>query len=173
MDRDRKINNRYILERFKFVVLIIVMILCNIYIVRFAVVYGESMEPTLSSKDWVLVWQLGYKPSPGDIVITDCDNEFSQNLVKRVIGIGGQKLQISGQQIFVDGVLLDEPYLIKSYDYPSMNITIPEDHSFVMGDNRDYSKDSRDFGCIPNMNVKGKVIMRFFPLKQMCLFDLI
>lgn len=141
------------------------------FVFRMAIVFGESMEPTLNANDWVLVWQLFYNPFPGDIVITDKSNEYSQNLVKRVIAVENQHLVLCDNQVFVDDVLIEEDYLLEknTCDYSTVDMVIPEGEVFVMGDNRGGSKDSRDFGCIPVEQVKGKVLIRLFPLNKICL----
>lgn len=159
----KKANN--FLKNLSMIVVVIVIILCNFYVIRVATIYGKSMEPTLHSKEWVLIWQLGYTPSQGDIIIIDKNNELSQNIVKRVIAVGGQTVRMEGTEIYVDGIILEEPYLVQVYDYPLMTVTVPENECFVMGDNRDFSTDSRNFGCIKNENVIGKVILKLFSLE--------
>lgn len=158
-------------EHHKLIVLFFSIILCNMFVFRMAIVFGESMEPTLNANDWVLVWQLFYNPFPGDIVITDKSNEYSQNLVKRVIAVENQHLVLCDNQVFVDDVLIEEDYLLEknTCDYSTVDMVIPEGEVFVMGDNRGGSKDSRDFGCIPVEQVKGKVLIRLFPLNKICL----
>lgn len=139
------------------------VLLCNLLVCRVAFVYGESMEPTLSEHDCVLVWKLGYSPKKGDIVMTNQNNDFSQNIVKRVIAVEGQVVKVDENVIFVDGVQLEESYLDGNVpvSYQPMEVKVPEGKVFLMGDNRNASKDSREVGCFSNDSISGKVIKLF------------
>lgn len=147
-------------------ILAIVIILCNLFVFRLAVIYGSSMEPTLYQKDLVFIWQLGYTPKNGDIVITDTKNPLKQNLVKRVIATEGQTVRILENTVRVDGAPLSEPYLPTAFVSMELSmedmeeIRVPADCVFLMGDNRSVSVDSRTTGCIPTDNILGKVTFR-------------
>lgn len=140
----------------------IVIILCNLFVFRLAVIYGSSMEPTLYHKDLMLIWQLGYNPKNGDIVITDTKNALKQNLVKRVIATEGQTVSISENTVWVDGKPLIETYFpVSAAPMADMEaIRVPDDSVFLMGDNRSVSVDSRTVGCIPNDSILGKAAFR-------------
>jgi signal peptidase I len=100
----------------------------------------------------------------GDIVVIDRKNQ-ADDLVKRVIGLGGEKLEIKTGQVFINDKLLEEPYLkdkVQTYQNYAP-ITIPPDQLFVMGDNRNNSSDSRAWGCVRPDEVVGKVEMRYYP----------
>lgn len=146
---------------------VFIVIICNIFVLRLTIVYGSSMEPTLKQHDFVLIWQLGYSPGIGDIIVTNSHNPLGQCIIKRVIAVGGQKVCICQGQVYVDGTLLGEEYLeetdIKTYDMPE--IVVPDGQVFLLGDNRLQSKDSRTIGCVPVENIMGKVIVRLFPFK--------
>lgn len=131
------------------------------------------MSPTLETKDCVLVWKLCYKPEPDDIVITDRKNEFTQSLIKRVIAVEGQQVRIKDGHVMVDGMVVEEPYLNSSepISYDEMELTVPEGKVFLMGDNRNWSKDSRDIGCISVDSLEGKVVMRIFPFNKIEYFE--
>lgn len=139
----------------------------NFYVLRLAFVFGESMEPTLSPYDCVVVWQLAYRPARGDIVVTGADNTCSQRLIKRVIATEGQQVSLCGNTIYVDGAELEEPYLSSEagLKYEPLDLTVPAGEAFLLGDNRSHSKDSREFGCFSQKSIKGKVVMRFFPFE--------
>lgn len=151
-----------------FLILTLAILLCNLFICRLAFVYGESMSPTLETKDCILVWKMFYKPNPGDIVMTDRENAFSQMLVKRVIAVEDQQVWIKDGQVMVDGTVLEEPYLnvSEAVFHDEMKITVPEGEVFLMGDNRNRSKDSRDIGCIRVDSLEGKVVARIFPFNR-------
>lgn len=141
-------------------------------VIRFILVDGSSMEPTLSDGDHLVMYCLGYTPESGDIVILSDKTGLEIPLVKRVIAVGGQTLDISPEgKVSVDGETLYEPYAVEQmkeigdYDYP---LTIPEGKVFVMGDNRNHSTDSRSkkIGLVDADQVLGKVVFRLFPLDE-------
>ena len=158
-----------------FAVSIAIVFVLFAFVGRVSVVSGDSMNNTLTNGDKLMVWQLGYRPTPGDIVV--CQSEFfgfGEPLVKRVIAVGGQTISLDPGTwtVKVDGVALDEPY-VKRIAQRSMagwsygeSYTVPEGYVFVMGDNRNNSWDSRDIriGPIEEQYVIGKVIFRYAPL---------
>lgn len=90
--------------------------------------------------------------------------------IKRIIGLPGEHVQIKDGKVFINGELLEEPYLEDSVytteNGEYVNVTVPEDCIFVMGDNRSVSMDSRSFGCVPISKIEGKVVIRFWPLDK-------
>ena len=151
------------------------VILVFTFLLRIAVVSGESMLPTLQDKDRLIVSYLFYTPKNGDIVIVDCeDSILDKVIVKRVIATAGQTVDIdfSTGAVTVDGKVLDEPYINAptltdegAFDFP---ITVPEGYYFVMGDNRNASSDSRHpyVGFIKKSQIYGKAIIRYAPLEN-------
>ena len=88
-----------------------------------------------------------------------------EDLIKRVVAVGGETIEIRDNQVFVDGVPIDEPYLYPGTDMPDFGpVAVPEGDVFVMGDNRNHSKDSRVFGAIPADSIVGKAFVRIWPL---------
>jgi signal peptidase I len=130
------------------------------FVARLAVVRGDSMADTLSDGNIVLVWQLGYVPRPGDIVVTDRNNPLAVRMIKRVVAIGGQTVKTNGDAVTVDGEKLtagteDEGEWAEYF--------VPPDHVFLLGDNISFSKDSREIGPVRTDNVMGRVTVRVFP----------
>lgn len=153
-----------------FVVLLLVMT----FFVRQVTVDGSSMADTLHDDERLLVSCCDYHPACGDIVIVTHGSDLDEAIVKRVIAVGGQTLDIdfSTGEVIVDGVLLKENYIRGTTRALSTGIqfpmTIPQGYVFVMGDNREHSLDSRSekVGLIPEENIIGKAIFRWYPIDK-------
>jgi len=138
-------------------------------------VKGESMENTLQDTNRLFIWRLGYTPKDGDIVVLQPPND-TELYIKRVIATQGQTVDISynTHQVFVDGNLLSEPYIKdqnmvqESTTEMTFPTTVPSDHVFVLGDNRNNSRDSRfpEVGMIADNKVLGKAILRVWPFNE-------
>jgi signal peptidase I len=124
------------------------------YVVEGIYLASDSMAPTLRTGDHVVVNKAAFlwrKPRRGEIVMIHTPQSPEKDLVKRVIGLGGDQLEIRKKKVFINGELLDEPYvrfLEPNIMYKGDNIPpiqIPAGYVFVMGDNRDASGDSRDW----------------------------
>lgn len=139
------------------------------YIFRVVGVDGKSMMPTLDDGNMLLLSTRGVGYEKGDIVVVDRYTEAP--LVKRVIAIGGDSIDISTNgKVYVNGQELDEPYIQgKTYlnDFPG-EMVIPDGYLFVMGDNRSSSKDSRkaEIGLISVKDVVGEAIFCIWPIKS-------
>lgn len=164
------------------VVALVIAITVRSLILQQFYISGPSMETTMFQDNRVLVNKLSYRLHDihrGDVVVFDrvtVDGEVVQHddLIKRVIGLSGETISITDCQVFIDGKLLAEPYL-NDYDLaqssvddrcrmPVMEETlIPEDHLFVMGDNRPQSFDSRMFGSIEQNLVVGRAFVIIWP----------
>jgi signal peptidase I len=134
---------------------------------------SESMVPTLKVHDRVLVNKLSYKMHPihrGDIVVfTRPPNEPNdiKDLVKRVIGLPGETVEGRNGHVYINGKLLEEPYLPQGTITSTFAvIKLPTNSIWVMGDNRGNSADSRVFGPIKESSIVGRVFLRIWPLSR-------
>jgi len=126
---------------------------------------GFSMEPTLKSGEFVIVNKLAYKlgnPILGDVIVFHYPRDPDQEYIKRVIGVPGDRIQISNGQVTINDVPIEEPYIAAAPNYQS-EWTVPEESLFVLGDNRNNSSDSHNWGPVPMENVIGKAFFVYWP----------
>lgn len=154
---------------------LVAMILIPSFIISNTKVPTESMMPAIYPGDHLIVSRLPYyyrDPKPGEIVVFKYNNDF---LIKRIIGVPGDQIDIRESKVYINNVQLDEAsYLtedIKTYLYAGSMVDfpyiIPNGYYFVMGDNRLNSKDSRVFGAIPRSSIIAKAGYRIFPFSDM------
>jgi signal peptidase I len=146
------------------------------FLVRPVRVEGESMKPKLNDRDRIFVNQIVYPMREwfgdkqpikrGDIVVLYYPRDPSKSYIKRVIGLPGEDVTIEGGKLYINGVLQSESYLppeaINEYHRPPTNEHVDEHHYFVMGDNRNYSSDSRDWKLVPEKYIYGKAMFRYY-----------
>ncbi len=126
---------------------------------------GFSMLPTLQSHQYVLVNRLAYKFSShqtGDVIVFHYPRDPQQEYIKRVIGLPGDRVLIANGEVKVNGQLISEPYIAAAPLYQT-EWTVPEDSLFVLGDNRNNSSDSHNWGPVPIDYVVGKAILVYWP----------
>lgn len=174
---------------------LVVAVLIKTFIVQPFFIPSGSMIPTLMVDDRVMVSKLNYRfgePQRGDIVVFEnpwaedveesvpaavvravlealgIRTDSSDDLIKRVIAVGGEEVEIIDGRVHVNGVAIAEPYLpdgVVMADYGP--IEIPTEHIFVMGDNRTASSDSRVFGPVAEDDIIGKAMVRIWPLDRL------
>lgn len=155
------------------IVAVVIALIIRTYVFTLVRVDGLSMSPTLSHGDTLYTNRFFYTPENGDIIIFRPPNSVETPYVKRVIATAGQTVVVDGKNhtVTVDGKVLDEPYIKEpmlsggTMQYPC---TVPEGYVFVLGDNRNNSRDSRDatVGLIPLSNVIGKATFRILPISE-------
>lgn len=196
MPEEKKMNiGREILEWvLYFLSAVVIASLLQSQLYALTTVHQSSMQNTLFEGHMLIMDKLSYQfsePKPGDIIVfvmnedtkgfikryqvffKDVQLRFQRDfrtnrLIKRVIAVAGDTVDIRDGQVYVNGELLDEPYVKgttpgMALDYP---FVVPEGHLFVMGDNRENSKDSRTFGPISLNSVEGKAVFRIYPFSK-------
>lgn len=136
-----------------------------------AKVEGVSMSPSINDDDRVIICRFAAYTGMygrGDLIVFD-DEDYTENMIKRIIAVGGDTLHISDGKVYVNGEELSEPYAA-GYTEGDIYMVIPSGEVFVMGDNREKSIDSRYFGLVDMDEIYGRVLMRFFPLDQIEIF---
>ena len=126
---------------------------------------GFSMVPTLQDGEYILVSKLSYKtgtPARGDIIVFALPTDQRQDLIKRVIGLPGETISIHNGIVSVDGTPLAETYIAQQPQYDG-EWTVGNGQLFVLGDNRNDSKDSHQWGLLPMENIIGKSILIYWP----------
>lgn len=156
---------KFIKEWMPYAIIIVLVILIKKYIITPIKVNGPSMNNTLYDKDIMLLDEISYRflsIKRFDIVVVKYGNEL---IIKRVIGLPGEKISCSDNKLYINGEILRENYSIGiTSDFSE--ITISENEYFVLGDNRENSIDSRIIGSIPIKQIKGKAILTIYPFQR-------
>lgn len=176
---------------------VVIALLIKNFLFSTTIVKGQSMEPTLQENNMLVIDRLsqvrGLMPERGDVVTVEAPEATSDEgvaqyskvngwfnklvhsftkvlYVKRVIGLPGDEIEIKGNEVRINGEIIEEDYIKEPMlfsPYFIDEITVPEGHVFVMGDNRNNSKDSRYFGVVPYEKIEGKAIFRFWPFNKL------
>lgn len=144
-------------------VLLLLVIITLCYTIQIVKVNGSSMQPTISDNDKLFLDRLAYKFSKVkymDIVVVDVPSENDRKLIKRVIGVEGDHIVIKNNDLYINNNLISEKYIKEPMTSGDVDVTVPKDCIFVMGDNRNNSDDSRDpvVGVIKKDNILGRII---------------
>jgi signal peptidase I len=166
-----------------FIVAIILAILIRGCLVQAFKIPSSSMEPTLLVGDHILVskfiyglripftdarWPHFKVPKPGDVIVFIWPKDRSKDFIKRVVAVGGDTVEVREKQVFINDVPVENPHA--HFFGNRMNVRrgtfgpvrVPKDHLFVMGDNRDFSQDSRSWGFVPVQDVKGEAFLIYY-----------
>jgi signal peptidase I len=151
------------------IIAVVIAIIIKSFIFETVLVDGYSMLPTLTNNDRLAVSKIGYMfngPEHGDIVVFKYPANPKLIFIKRVIGVEGDKVEIKNHKVYVNGTVLDEPYINERPLADFSEVVVPSDTVFVLGDNRNDSRDSRysDVGFVPRDNIRGEAVARMWPL---------
>ena len=162
---------RILKENYIYIIIIVLVILLKLFVITPVRVNGTSMTPTLEEGDIMLLNKLGRNNIKRfDIVVIDNKDE---DLIKRVIGLPGEKIEYKDNKLYVNGKKVNEKFtkkkyeLLNNYSIDSLeHSTIPKDYYFVLGDNRPNSLDSEEIGFIHKGNIRGKANFVIFPFSR-------
>lgn len=181
-------------ELIETVILALLIFLALQFSVQNFKVEGSSMQPTLEEGEYLLVNKIVYfhlapselrallpfgsvepdesvfpirNPQRGDVIIFHFPRDVSRDFVKRVIGLPGDSVEIRKGQVFVNGLMMEEPYITRPGKSTMSPLTVGPDAFFVLGDNRRASNDSRDWGTVPTENIIGRAWVSYWPLGQL------
>lgn len=177
---DKLRNN--IIELIEFVAIIFAILMAiRVFAAEPHKVDGSSMIPNFHTGDMILTNKLAARFSDfkrGEVIVLQDPLNASKVFIKRVIGLPDETLKLSDGKIYINGQLIDEPYLPSGLLTPGQNflkngeeVTVPEGNFFVMGDNRNNSSDSREWGFLKKDLVIGQALLRYWPINQAALIS--
>lgn len=163
-------NNKRIKDILSIIVVIIIAAIIKLYVFSPVKVNGNSMVPTLNDGDYMILNEIGYRMNGlkrFDIVVANINGEM---LIKRVIGLPGEKVEYAYNKLYVNGENVIENFKHDDTDDFSFSEldaeVVPENHYFLVGDNRGNSKDSRIIGFVPANKIMGKANFVIFPFNK-------
>ncbi len=185
-DDEEETFNASLMEWVRDIIIALCIALCISLLIKPTIVKESSMEPNFNSNDYIFLSKTAYKfgrePKHGDVIVfrTSSEHLLDANgkhklLIKRVIGLPGDRIKIANGEVYVNGEADDQSYtkdgdtwLEDRGDDEVFEITVPEGELFCMGDNREVSVDSRsdDVGCVDQDTIVGKAVFRLFPLSE-------
>jgi signal peptidase I len=181
VENNKKIDivQKYILfawEILKIIIIASVIVLpIRYFLFQPFIVKGESMAPNFYSGDYLIIDEISYRFKPierGDVIVFKYPKETSQRFIKRIIGLPTETIEIKDGKvtIYKDGKsqTLDEKYLPSDLKtYGDIKTVLGANEYFVLGDNREFSYDSRKWGNVPKEDIIGKVFLRLFPVASL------
>jgi signal peptidase I len=152
---------------------LVIALLIGLFVIQPVYVKGTSMLPRLREGERLFVNRFIYnfsKIERGDIVVFYYPKNPRESFIKRVIGLPGDEITLANGKLYINGQLVPEKYLSSDYTTiisPPRTWVVEPHHYFVMGDNRDASNDSRNWGFVPEMYIYGKAVYRYWPVSEM------
>ena len=164
-----------------FVVSASIFVVIYLFLMQPHQVKGSSMFPTFKDGEYVLTDKVTFRtrlPAYGDVIVFKAPVNENFDFIKRVIGIPGDRVMISDGKVYVNGNALPETYLPPEYTtapgqflQQGLEYIVPAGSIFAMGDNRDHSSDSRDWGPVPDQNIIGRAFFRYWPANKAGIID--
>lgn len=167
----------FIIDSMKLIIVVIIIMVLMIYVVSITQVVGDSMNNTLMDGEVLVLNKINYKLfdiKRGDIISLDyADTKY---LIKRVIGLPGDYVEIKNSKVYINGAIYEEDYVSDDLIYNDFSLKdlgydeIPNDMYLVLGDNRVNSLDSREIGLVKKDDINGKISLRIWPLNKLAIF---
>jgi signal peptidase I len=174
----------YVFELVKVVAISLAIIIpVRYFLIQPFYVKGASMEPSFYDKEYLIIDEISYRfntPERGDIIVFRYPRNPEEYFIKRIIGLPGEKVEIQDGSVYVYnkenplGLKLEEPYLAadqKTYSLSEEPIALSDSEYYVLGDNRNASKDSRSFGPVDKKLITGRVLLRGWPFNRVDVFS--
>jgi len=175
----------FTLDLIKIVVISLAIIIpIRYFLIQPFYVQGSSMEPTFHNKEYLIINEISYRfsdPQRGDVVIFKYPRDPKEYFIKRIVGLPGEKIKFEDGKVYVyndiyeHGRVLKEKYVASEIETEPLQsnrvVELEEDEYFVLGDNRNSSKDSRMFGPVKRELIEGKVLFRGWPLDKAGFFQ--
>jgi signal peptidase I len=155
---------------------IFLAVIIRLFVAEPRYIPSDSMVPTLQIGDRLVVEKVSYRfrpPAVGEVIVFDPPQRLrdygyaaDRAFIKRVMGTPGDQIQVHDGQVYRNGQPLVEPYIAEAPDYEMPVVTVPPQQVFVMGDNRNNSNDSHVWGFLPQKNIIGRAVFRFWSLDR-------
>jgi len=161
------------------IIALIIVVPIRTFLFQPFIVKGVSMEPNYRSGDYLIIDELSYRlrdPQRGEVIVFEYPLNPSNKYIKRIIGLPGETIEIKNGEIYItknsESIKVDESIYLSSEDIKNWSINnnfnpleLKENEYFVLGDNRNYSSDSRRWGILPKENIIGRMLIRFSPFE--------
>lgn len=156
---------KWLKENLLFTILLLIIIIIRIFFYSPIRVNGSSMYPTLQDKEFMILNKIGLQKGINrfDIVVVESNGKY---IIKRVIGLPGESVMYNDNKLYINGKVIEDNYS-KSETENFENVILKDNEYFVMGDNREISKDSRVIGPVNIKNIKGKTNLVIFPFSKL------
>lgn len=159
------------------VIALAIFVVIYLFLIQPHQVKGSSMYPNFVDGEYILTDKISYRfrlPARGDIIVFKAPRDHEIDFIKRIIGLPGEVVKVTGDVVYVNDKQLPEPYLPKDYVTKpgnfltnDQNVIVPPDEYFVFGDNRSHSSDSREWGFVKKEEIIGKAWFRYWPISQL------
>jgi signal peptidase I len=165
----RKLMGQYIRDILITVLIAVVIFLGLQFTIGAFEVYGTSMVPNILPSDYIMADKVTYhfrNPQRGEVIILNSPQQSQKDLIKRVIGLPGDTIEIKNNTLYINGIAINEPYIKEPIKYTYGKQVVPADSYFVLGDNRNVSADSHSGWFLNKDNIIGRAMLIYWPFSR-------